>query len=92
MIDANGLKNKKVVVTGGATGIGFAIANHFAKHGATVVIGSRRETAIADAIARSGGAIVGHPVDVADRPALSRFLIGSRRTWVKSTYWSTRPV
>ena len=46
MIQPNTLQNKRVVVTGGATGIGFAIANLFAQSGAKVAIGSRRESAI----------------------------------------------
>jgi len=73
MIEANELKSKKVVVTGGATGIGFAIANLFAKSGATVAIGSRRETAIADAIALSGNKLIGQTVDVANRTSVNEF-------------------
>lgn len=73
MIEVNGLKNKKVVVTGGATGIGFAIAQLFANNGATVAIGSRREAAIADAIARSGNMLIGHTVDVANRTSVNDF-------------------
>ena len=73
MIDSNVLKNKNVVVTGGATGIGFAIACLFAQSGAKVAIGSRRESAIADAINQSGNALIGHSIDVADRKSVEHF-------------------
>ncbi len=73
MIEVNGLKGKKVVVTGGATGIGFAIAQLFAKNGAAVAIGSRRESALASAIADSGNTLIGHPVDVSHRTSVNAF-------------------
>ena len=73
MIESNALKNKHVVVTGGATGIGFAIANLFGQSGAKVAIGSRREIAIADAIKTTGNRLIGHPVDVATRASVERF-------------------
>ena len=73
MIDSSVLKNKNVVVTGGATGIGFAIANLFAQSGARVAIGSRRETAVVDAVRESGDALFGHTLDVALRASVERF-------------------
>ena len=73
MIDSNALKNKNVVVTGGATGIGFAIAKRFSQLGARVAIGSRRQTAIAEAIQASDSGITGHELDVADRASVERF-------------------
>ena len=45
MIETQALKKKRVVVTGGATGIGFAMANLFSQSGAKVAIGSRRDVA-----------------------------------------------
>ena len=80
MIESNVLKNKHVVVTGGATGIGFAIANLFAQSGATVTIGSRREEAIADAVKKAGNRVIGHTVDVAVRASVQRFF-----EWVAET-------
>ncbi len=80
MIDENILKNKHVVVTGGATGIGFAIAHQFANSGAKVAIGSRREGAIAEAIKLSGMKLVGHTVDVANRSSVNEFF-----SWVEQT-------
>lgn len=43
-------KNKTVVITGGATGIGFALAKQFAQEGANIVIGALRGKKINDAI------------------------------------------
>ncbi len=51
-------KDKTVVVTGGSAGIGFGIANRFAREGATVVIMARdvdRGEAAAQAIRDTGG-------------------------------------
>ena len=73
MSDTTSLQGKNVIVTGGATGIGFAIANLFAQHGAKVAIGSRRDSAIADAIKASDKGIVGLAVDVADRNSVESF-------------------
>ena len=80
MNDFQGLTGKNVVVTGGATGIGFAIANLFAKSGAKVAIGSRRDSAIAQAIADSENKLVGLALDVADRKSVESFF-----KWIEKT-------
>lgn len=52
------LKNKKVIITGGATGIGFSIAERAASLGATVAIISRNRNNLSkavDSITESGG-------------------------------------
>jgi len=43
------ITNKKILVTGGATGIGFALAERFIKDGNTVIICGRRESALNEA-------------------------------------------
>jgi len=66
---ADTLHGKVVVISGGATGIGFACAEAFGAHGCKVAIMSRRPQVIADAVAklRSGGTdAFGTTVDVRD--------------------------
>src|SRR5437868_13246210 len=61
------LKGKHAAVTGGASGIGRAIAIAFAKEGAHVTIADyASEKAIAEAVAAAGGATEGRRVNVAD--------------------------
>lgn len=67
------LAGQNVIVTGGATGIGLAIAQHFAARGANVIIGSRRQSAIDAAIKSSSNDLKGHVVDVADRASVNTF-------------------
>lgn len=55
-----GLKGRKVLVTGGALGIGQAIALDFVKEGARVVITSRNEEGVRKTLALMGGAEAGH--------------------------------
>lgn len=46
------LSDNKILITGGATGIGFALAERFIKEGNTVIICGRRESALHDALAK----------------------------------------
>jgi len=43
------ISNNKILITGGATGIGFALAERFIQEGNTVLICGRRESALQDA-------------------------------------------
>ena len=47
----NSFTDKIIVITGGATGIGFGFARAFGKEGAKVVISARRENRLQDAVA-----------------------------------------
>jgi NAD(P)-dependent dehydrogenase (short-subunit alcohol dehydrogenase family) len=58
------------IVTGGATGIGLAIATQLAKLGATVVIASRKEENLRAAVAQIGERAGYHVVDVRDAEAV----------------------
>lgn len=67
------LKEEVALVTGGATGIGLAIAGAFAAQGARVVIVGRRQDALDDAVAALGDRVSARAYDVtnyAEAPAL----------------------
>lgn len=64
---------KHVLVTGGATGIGFGIASGFASHGADVTLVSRNEgrlSAACEALVAAGGKAQWRSADVRDAEAL----------------------
>lgn len=63
------LKDKTIIITGASSGIGAAAALLFARNGANVVLGARREkelTEIVGQITQSNGKAVAHPGDVSD--------------------------
>jgi NAD(P)-dependent dehydrogenase (short-subunit alcohol dehydrogenase family) len=68
------LMGKVAVVTGGARGIGNAIAHALAREGALVAIGDLDAAAASAAAAQLGGRALGLPLDVTDRPAFTDFL------------------
>jgi len=67
------LKDKTALITGGATGIGQAIALAFAREGCRVAIAGRREDKLREAAKAFSGepAILTHTVDVADRQSVN---------------------
>jgi 3-oxoacyl-[acyl-carrier protein] reductase len=67
-------KDKVVIVTGAAGGIGRAIAQRFASEGAHVVIGDVNETGAqqsAEQIQSAGGSAIPHPTNVADEASVN---------------------
>jgi NAD(P)-dependent dehydrogenase (short-subunit alcohol dehydrogenase family) len=68
------LTNTPVAVTGGAHGIGLAIAQHFARAGARVAIGDLDVTAAQALAAEIGGGAIGVALDVTDGEAFAAFL------------------
>ena len=69
---AMSLDGKRMVVIGGATGIGFAIAELAREQGASIVIGSSNQTNVNAAAERLQGA-TGHAVDLRDEANVASF-------------------
>ena len=75
-----GLKGKKVVITGGSKGIGRAIAEMFAKEGASVALCARNAEEVAAAVramAEKGVPAWGKAFDVTDAAALARWIMSA---------------
>ncbi len=51
------ISNKKILITGGASGIGFALAERFVQNGNTVIVCGRRESALDEAREKIPGLI-----------------------------------
>lgn len=85
MHDLFDLTGKTAIVTGSSRGIGRAIAEHFARHGANVVISSRKADAcqeVADAInARDGGRAVAIPASISSKQALEELVAGTHEAF-----------
>jgi meso-butanediol dehydrogenase/(S,S)-butanediol dehydrogenase/diacetyl reductase len=64
------LTGKNVLITGGAQGMGAAVAEEYAKHGANVCVGDLNEAGVktvADRINANGGKAIAVKLDVTDR-------------------------
>lgn len=75
------LTGRIAVVTGGGTGIGCAIAEGLASHGATVVLAGRRQNVVqaaAEKIAGRGGTAEAVVLDVTDGSAIREVMQGVR--------------
>jgi NAD(P)-dependent dehydrogenase (short-subunit alcohol dehydrogenase family) len=64
-------QGKIAVVTGGSSGIGFAIAKHLVTQGATVVITGRRQRQLDDAVASIGGNVTAIKADTGNLDELA---------------------
>ena len=67
---ASGLHSQRVVILGGSSGIGLAVAEQAASQGATVVIASSNAERIEKAIESLGGNAQGHAIDLSDEQAV----------------------
>jgi NAD(P)-dependent dehydrogenase (short-subunit alcohol dehydrogenase family) len=66
----NGLHNKRVVILGGSSGIGLAVAERAASQGAKLVIASSNAERVQKAIESLGGNAQGHTLDLSDEQAV----------------------
>jgi len=73
MNQGNGLQDKRVVVVGGSSGIGLAVAQRAASQGARVVIVSSTAERVQKAVECIGGEATGQAVDVSDEGAVATF-------------------
>lgn len=67
------LRNKHVVVIGGTSGIGLAIARSAIDEGATTTIGGSSRARLDAALAMLGGRVIGRSIDLADVESMERF-------------------
>lgn len=67
------LKGKRVVVLGGTSGIGLAVAKAFLDESAQVVIGSRSASKLSEAKQVLGGTVEGYEIDFRSEEKLSEF-------------------
>jgi NAD(P)-dependent dehydrogenase (short-subunit alcohol dehydrogenase family) len=73
MASESGLRNKRVVVLGGSSGIGLAVARQAAEQGAELVIASSNAERVRQAAASLGGKAAGHALDLGNEQAIQQF-------------------
>jgi NAD(P)-dependent dehydrogenase (short-subunit alcohol dehydrogenase family) len=87
MFQADLLKGKRVLVTGGGTGLGYAMGHRFLELGAELVICGRREAVLKEAAAKlsgeTGGKVEFHVCDIRD-PAQIETMV--------EAIWAIRPL
>jgi NAD(P)-dependent dehydrogenase (short-subunit alcohol dehydrogenase family) len=75
MHQGNGLQDKRVVVLGGTSGIGLAVAQLAAAQGAKVVIASSSAERVHKAVESIGREAQGHAVDLSNEQAIAAFFL-----------------
>ena len=70
MEQGNGLRNKRVVILGGSSGIGLAVAEQAASQGAKLLIASSNAERVQKAVESLGNNAQGHTVDLSDEQAV----------------------
>lgn len=78
MFQSDLLKGRRILVTGGGTGLGLAMGRRFLELGANLVICGRREAVLQEAAeklrAETGGAVSFHPCDIRDAAAVDAMI------------------
>jgi NAD(P)-dependent dehydrogenase (short-subunit alcohol dehydrogenase family) len=67
------LRNKRVVILGGSSGIGLAVAQQVVEHGAELVVASSNTQRVQQAITSLGGKAQGHTLNLLDETAIQTF-------------------
>ncbi len=67
------MTNQRIVILGGSSGIGLAVARQASAQGAAVVIASSSATRVKEAVAALGSVAEGHRLDVSDEEAVQSF-------------------
>ena len=73
MEQGNGLHNKRVVILGGSSGIGLAVAEQAGSQGAKLVIASSNAERVQKAVEKLEGNAQGHTLDLTDESAVENF-------------------
>jgi NAD(P)-dependent dehydrogenase (short-subunit alcohol dehydrogenase family) len=73
MKQAANLRNKRVVVLGGSSGIGLAVAEQAAAQGASIVIASSNPARVQQAVEKLEGNAQGATIDLSDESAIESF-------------------
>lgn len=73
MKQATDLRNKRVVILGGSSGIGFAVAEQASTQGAKIVIASSNPERVQKAVEELEGDAQGHTLDLSDESAVENF-------------------
>src|SRR5260370_37955399 len=69
----SGLHNKRVVILGGSSGIGLAVAEQAESQGAKLVIASSNAERVQKAVEKLEGNTQGHTLDLTDESAVENF-------------------
>ena len=80
------LKGKTIIVTGGGTGLGKAMATRFGELGANLVIASRREQVIqnaAEELRKTGANVLGLSCDVRDSASVQELVDTAKKQFGK---------
>jgi len=95
MFRADLYQGQRILVTGGGTGLGYAMARQLAALGATVHLCGRRLAVLeqaAEALRRDfGGQAHAHAVDIRDASAVDAMVAGIWATTAGWMPWSTMP-
>jgi NAD(P)-dependent dehydrogenase (short-subunit alcohol dehydrogenase family) len=73
MQQENGFENKRVVILGGSSGIGLAVAEQAASQGAKLVIASSNAERVQKVVEKLDGNAQGHTLDLTDESAVENF-------------------